>query len=231
GAGPGAADLLTLRGYARYDEGALAADARPAELLGKGHLAMTIDQGGSRNRYQGVVVLDGESLEEAAHRYFAQSEQIPTIVRLAVAEVMGRSHAWRAGGLIAQFLPAASDRLGHRDLPGGDAPEGAEAATEPEEDDAWTEARSLVATIEDHELIDPEISADNLLFRLFHERGVRVFSPRPLADRCTCTEERIHTMLERFSADERRDMTVDDEIVVTCEFCSAEYRFTPDTFV
>ncbi len=219
-----------LRAYARYDETALDNDARPGELLGTGHLAMTIDQGGSRNRYQGVVTLNGDSLEEAAHRYFDQSEQIPTVVRLAVAEVMGRGHAWRAGGLIAQFLPAASDRMPHRDLPGGDAPEGADPLAAPDDDDAWTEARSLIATIEDHELIDPEISADDLLFRLFHERGVRVFQPRGLAARCSCTEDRIRTMLERFSDEERRDMSVDDEIVVTCEFCSAEYRFAPDAF-
>ena len=223
----------SLRAYARFDRSAVetmqeGGEIQPAALLGRGHLAMTIDQG-SAKRYQGVVALDGENLEQAAHRYFRQSEQVPTVVRLAVAEGLGGDHAWRAGGLIAQFLPRATERAGHRDLPGGDDPRGPTLRAGREaEDDAWHEARMLVATIEDHELIDPEISADQLLLRLFHERGVTVFAPRKLADRCSCTKARVRAMLASFSEEDRRDMVVDGKIVVTCEFCNSRYDFRLD---
>ena len=116
-------------------------------LLGEGHLAMTIDQGAATTRYQGIVPLSGQSLEEAAHQYFRQSEQIPTRVRLAVGTVTagGRAH-WRAGGILVQFMPHSPERLRAADIHPGDVPEGHEilASTDPDgiEDDAWTEARS-----------------------------------------------------------------------------------------
>lgn len=207
------------------------------ELLGKGTLAMTIDQGKHMNRYQGVVALDGGTLEEVAHRYFVQSEQIPTRVRLAVAEVLERqpgeapSHAWRAGGLLVQFLPDSPERGRQPDLHPGDAPEHVDAALSAEvEDDAWVEAQVLVDTVKDIELTDPEMAAERLLIRLFHERGVRVFDPQPLRDRCRCSRERVGTMLRNFPQDDRDHMTVDGEIVVTCEFCNSTYHFAPNEF-
>ena len=149
-------------------------------LLGHGHLAMTIDQGPDMSRYQGLVALDGGSLEDAAHEYFLRSEQIPTRVRLAVGEEWrssdGGKHRWRAGGMLMQFLPKAPERARQADLHPGDAPEGAEVHAVAE-DDAWVEARSLIETVEDVELIDPDLSGERLLYRLFHERGVRVFNP------------------------------------------------------
>ncbi|MEJ1157098.1 Hsp33 family molecular chaperone [Prosthecomicrobium sp. N25] len=207
--------------------------ASTAALLGTGHLAMTVDQGPDMNRYQGVVALDGSSLEEVAHAYFAQSEQIPTRVRLAVAEILTRDpgrgprHAWRAGGLLVQFLPDSQDRIRRRDLDPGDVPEGVSRPEAPDDDDAWVEARSLAETVEDVELIDPEVSSERLLYRLFHERGVRVFEPQPLQDRCRCTREAVTGMLDQFTAEEVADMTVDGEIVVTCEFCNTRYHFDP----
>src|SRR6185503_6064615 len=161
-------------------EAAIAARAASAgELLGQGHLAMTIDQGGDMSRYQGLVALEGGTLEDAAHEYFLRSEQIPTRVRLAVAEEFsaasgGPRHRWRAGGLLLQFVPRAPERARVADLDPGDAPDGAEKHTVTE-DDAWIEGRSLAETIEDIELIDPAVSSERLLYRLFHERGVRVF--------------------------------------------------------
>ena len=147
-------------------------------LLGKGHLAMTVDQGPDMSRYQGLVALDGGNLEDAAHEYFLRSEQIPTRVRLAVGEEWrgggdGPKHRWRAGGMLLQFLPKAPERA-QQDLDPGDVPEGVEKP-EIEEDDAWVEGQSLIATVEDVELIDPDLSGERLLYRLFHERGVRVF--------------------------------------------------------
>jgi molecular chaperone Hsp33 len=93
-----------------------------------------------------------------------------------------------------------------------------------DEDDAWVEAKALVDTVKDVELTDPEVSVEMLLFRLFHERGVRLFDPQPLADKCRCSREKIEGVLSGFSAEEIDAMTVDGEIVVTCEFCSTRYR-------
>jgi molecular chaperone Hsp33 len=225
-----------LRAYARYDDDAVATAvaegrASPADLLGRGHLAMTIDQGGDMRPYQGVVALDRTGLEEVAHVWFAQSEQIPTRVRLAVAEELTRTaggvrRAWRAGGVLAQFLPESEDRRRARDLHPGDAPEGTVAPEQPV-DDAWAEAEALVGTVEDVELTDAELSPERLLWRLFHERGVRVFEPQPLVERCRCSQERVGLMLASFTAEEIDHMTVDGTIEVTCEFCSTKYCYDP----
>jgi len=216
-----------VRAYARYDEVRLkeANGAPTGELLGLGHLAMTIDAGPDMARYQGVVPLEGEGLEAAAHQYFAQSEQIPTRVRLAVAEAFGSGeHSWRAGGILVQFLPQAGERV--RDLPGGDVPEGFHQPVDDE--DAWMEAKSLVETVEDHELIDPTIPSEELLYRLFHERGVRVFQQQEVRHSCRCSRERILGMLRSFSEDEKRDMIDEDGMInVTCEFCSTKYCVVP----
>ncbi|MGH6817578.1 MAG: Hsp33 family molecular chaperone [Methylovirgula sp.] len=213
-----------LRAFARFDEGRLAEN--DADLLGNGHLALTLEQGDDRSRYQGVVALEGQGLEEAAHRYFLQSEQIPTFVRLAVAErVMGAQTSWRAGGLMVQFLPETPERK--PDLPPGDAPAGAPVAEAPE-NDAWVEAKTLAATVEDHELVDPTLSSERLLYRLFHERGVRVFSAQSVKAACRCSRQRIANMLKRFTPQECADMVGDNgKIGVTCEFCSTYREFEP----
>jgi molecular chaperone Hsp33 len=188
---------------------------------------MTVDQGPDMSRYQGLVELTGDSLEEAAHEYFLRSEQIPTRVRLAVGEEWsGGQHRWRAGGLLTQFLPKAPERARQADLHPGDAPEGV-VLDEVEEDEAWVEGQSLVATLEDIELIDPDLSGERLLFRLFHERGVRVFKELPLQAKCSCSRDAVAGMLKSFSAQDRADMVKDDKVVVTCEFCSSVYEFTP----
>src|ERR1700710_769588 len=166
-----------LRAYARYDVKRLTDGLDSGALLGKGHLAMTIDQGPDMSRYQGLVALEGGSLEDAAHEYFLRSEQIPTRVRLAVGEEWrggeGPKHRWRAGGMLLQFLPKAPERA-QRDLAPGDAPDGTITHTVAD-DDAWVEGQSLIATVEDVELIDPDLSGERLLYRLFHEPGGRGF--------------------------------------------------------
>jgi molecular chaperone Hsp33 len=223
-----------LRATARFETDRVSAlgsgPLKDADLIGTGHLAMTIDQGTAASRYQGVVALEGQSLEEAAHQYFRQSEQIPTEVRLAVAEAVGEGEGrWRAGGLVVQFLPQSIDRARLADLPPGDIPEGhAHLSGDAPEDDAWVEARSLVATIEDHELVDPNVSSETLLYRLFHERGVRVFDRQPVHETCRCSRERVMGMIRSFTPQERRDMVADDgRIVITCEFCSRRYDLDP----
>ncbi|MDQ0560491.1 molecular chaperone Hsp33 [Rhizobium mesoamericanum] len=239
--GDGPVDLLVcdfstpenVRAYARFNRGLLdkavaAGQIEPEQLLGKGMLAFTIDQGKFSQPYQGIVALDGATLEEIAGTYFRQSEQIPTRVRLAAAELFDRDgagkprHRWRAGGLVAQFLPEAPERMRQPDLHGGD---GDTAGSPHKEDDAWAEARSLVDTIDADELTDPQVGTERLLYRLFHERGVRVYEPREVFDRCSCSREKIKGVLKGFSAEEIDASQEDGTISVTCEFCSTTYRF------
>jgi molecular chaperone Hsp33 len=220
-----------VRAYARFDAKRVeAAGANPdsGALLGKGHLAMTIDQGPDTNRYQGLVALEGGDLEAAAHQYFAQSEQIPTRVRLAVAEEFraGGVRQWRAGGILLQFLPRAPERRRVADIHPGDAPPGTKPHELPE-DDAWVEGRALIDTVEDIELLDPELSSERLLYRLFHERGVRVFNNLDVRAECSCSRPRVEAMLKSFSQDDRDHMVENGQISVTCEFCSTTYKFEP----
>jgi molecular chaperone Hsp33 len=225
-----------VRACARFDAervaAAIAANAAdPGKLLGHGHLAMTIDQGPDMSRYQGLVPLEGGDLEHAAHEYFLRSEQIPTRVRLAVAEEFraganGPRRHWRAGGILLQFLPNSAERSRQADLDPGDAPPGTAPHVLPE-DAAWTEGRSLVATVDDIELIDPALSSERLAYRLFHERGVRVFRAAPVAAQCSCSRQNVENMLRSFSQSDRDDMVEDGRITVTCEFCSSTYVFAP----
>jgi molecular chaperone Hsp33 len=238
----GAVDMIVVdvvapdrvRAYARFDEAKVEELAKQgvggAGLLGRGHLAMTIEPGGSDpNRYQGVVPLEGEGLEVAAHRYFTQSEQIPTKLRIAVGEEMhagSKKTSWRAGGVLAQFLPREGGRAIPADLDPGDAPEGFQR-DQVEEDDAWVEAQSLVETVEDHELLDPSLSSERLLYRLFNERGVRVFDQQKVTAHCTCSRERVSSLLQGFPESDRTDMIEDGKVAVTCEFCGRKYSFDP----
>jgi molecular chaperone Hsp33 len=219
-----------FRALARFDEKAVAERAATGggDLLGVGHLAFTVETAGVSSRYQGVVALAGQGLEAAAHDYFERSEQIPTLVRLAVGQsVTAQGAEWRAGGLLAQFVPDTPERLRRVDFDPGDAPEGTVAEEAPE-DDEWVEAKSRAATTEDHELIDPRLSSERLLFRLFNERGVRVSEAADLREACRCSADRIDAMLQSFSPEERRAMVGDDGMIgVTCEFCSVKRVFDP----
>jgi molecular chaperone Hsp33 len=209
-----------LRGYASYDAGRLdglelgpgATAALVPLLLGKGYLAFTIDpQGEEMERYQGIVDLSGATLAEAAHAYFAQSEQLNARVVLAAAHrkgVDGRRY-WRAGGILLQQLPAQADGLSAEDRLF-----------------AWEKATALLGTTKPDELTDPGLGPNDLLFRLFHEDGVRVFETAPLQDRCTCSRDKVRGILATFTPDEIADMaTPDGLITVTCQFCSAGYSF------
>jgi molecular chaperone Hsp33 len=223
-----------FRAMARFDAARLAdaPDLAPAALLGTGMLALTVDQGSESSRYQGVVELAGEGFEAAAQQYFRQSEQIPTKVRLAAGQIIDRTGAHiRAGGILVQFLPTSPDRQRALDLPPGDAPEGSAILTQnngEDEDDLWREARLLTQTVEDHELIDPTLSAERLVYRLFHERGAEGFAQTRLVEACRCSRERILGMLRRFSPEDRRDMKADDGLIsISCEFCSRSHVFEP----
>ena len=212
-----------LRGYARFSEERVAALGSEAEgrLLWHGHFAMTIDRGENTERYQGVVPLERETLTEAADTYFRQSEQLPTFIRLAVARhyragaAGARPWTWRAGGLLVQKLTGEG---GHAGSP-----------TASEEED-WTRARMLAETVEDHELLDPLLPPDRLLYRLFHEEQVRAYPAVALETYCSCSRARVEDLLRRFTSEDLKDMVVDGEMWVTCEFCNCRYRFDPTAF-
>ncbi len=205
----------SLRGYCRFDADRLATllaetpRAGARALLGKGVFIMTIDQGADMDRYQGVTSIEGDTLALCAEEYFAQSEQTPTRIKLAVGQVdSGDGAEWRAGGLLIQNIAADEAR----------------GSTE----DAWVRAQVLFDTTREDELLDPMLASDTLLWRLFNEDGVRVFEPWPLAAFCRCSEERIITVLTSFSDEERAEMVEDDgKIRVTCEYCSRVYEMTP----
>jgi molecular chaperone Hsp33 len=205
-----------LRGYCRFDADKVAAVSggfsRPGAgtLLGKGLFIMTIDPTDLKDRYQGVTEIEGETLALCAERYFAQSEQTPTRVRLAVAELQndaGRS--WRAGGVIVQNI--AGDE--------------ARGSTE----EAWDRVQALFLTVAEDELVDPQVTPATLLYRLFHEDGVRLFSPKPLRAFCRCSETRVIDMLRAFPPEDRAEMVEPDGAIrVTCEYCSRSYVVAPD---
>ncbi len=216
-----------VRGYAHYDRDAGLAGLTPHALTGAGHLAMTIDQGEEMERYQGIVPLGSATLTDAAHTYFTQSEQIPTRLRLSAGPLMGRGagaeDVWRAGAIMVQHLPreGGSSPIA---ISSGDAPPG--AIEEVVENDDWVKARLLLDTVEDHELLDPMLSPEELLYRLYHEDGVTVYPVIPLERHCTCSRQKISDMMQQFSEDDRNHMTENGEIKVTCEFCSTTYSFT-----
>ena len=226
----------SMRGYAHFDEDAVArleavGERIPQEqLLGSGYLAMTIDGGGAEDRYQGVVPLDGETLTNAANTYFAQSEQIPTEVLLCAGQLVEQGAdgdaGWRAGGIVVQHLPEGG-APSPMEVDSGILPEGMDAP-ELEEDDSWTRAKFLVQTTQDHELLDPTLAGERLLYRLYHEDGVRAFTPIDIERHCTCSRVRVSDMLSQFDANDLADMVKDGKIEVTCEFCNALYCFEPE---
>jgi molecular chaperone Hsp33 len=228
-----------LRGYASFDR-----DAFPTEsvknqktledtkdvsdtppLLQGGTLVMTIDQGPDTERYQGVVALRDGDLTSAADLYFAQSEQIPSFIRVAVArqyhvpkDSTSGTWSWRAGGLMVQKLTheGGVGASGHSAASADDA--------DMDEDDAWERAKIFASTVEDYELLEPTLSAENVLYRLFHEEQVRVFPKTPLRAFCHCSEDRVKNMLAVMAPGEIEMLTQDGRIQVTCEFCSRCYE-------
>ena len=215
-----------IRGLARFDEAAVQAltergGATPEALLGAGQLVFTLDQGPHMQRYQGMVALSG-SLQEAAEEYFRQSEQLPTRVRLAAGPLLDESGThWRAGALMIQHLPPASGAAGESDEE--------ERRRKARDADDWNTAQALFETVEDQELLDPAISPERLVYRLFHEQGVRVFEPVEVQFRCGCSREGLLAVLRRFSPGERQRMVeADGRIHARCEFCATTYTFTPE---
>jgi molecular chaperone Hsp33 len=196
-----------MRGYARFDAERIDAGSDIAALLGDGRLALTVDQGDAGAAYQSIVELTGASLTECMQTYFRQSEQLKTGLKIAVGRVAenGTWH-WRGGGLMVQRL--------------------ADQPVDDEHQEDWHRTMLLLGTATDAELLDPGLPADALLYRLFHEEGVRVFAPQDLRFGCRCTRERVEKLLQSFPDAEVEEMRQDDGLlVVTCQFCNAGFRF------
>jgi molecular chaperone Hsp33 len=214
------ADVTTagaIRGYAQFDAAKLAlvsqSGAAVPRFLGAGYLALTVDQGEHTERYQGIVELQGPTLAHCVHHYFRQSEQVEAALKVAVARIANRDGIprWRAGALMIQRLPRESFTLESED-----------------EDEAWRRAAIFMSSSTSAELVDPELGSERLLFRLFHEDGVRAHPPHLLKAQCRCSRQRVETMLRALQPDDLDDMKVDGRVTVTCEFCSTVYPFDAD---
>ena len=206
-----------LRGYARADadklDALLAAGDNPsaAALLGHGYLAFSVDQGPDRERHQGIVSIEGDSLADMALHYFQTSEQLQCTVRLACAKT---PLGWRAGALILERVAR-------------------EGGLDPEMDDdaqteSWRTATALAATLKESELLDDTLQPDRLLFNLFGTEGVAADRNRALAYGCRCSRARLSGILETFPKDDLDHMAVGGDIVMTCEFCNLDFRFGRD---
>ncbi len=215
------ADVSTagaVRGYAQYDTAKLAlappeAGASVPDLLGAGHIAFTVDQGEHSDRYQGIVELSGDTLAECAGHYFRQSEQLQAGIKLAVGRV-GEGRTWRAGGLMLQRVP----------------PEGGYGPIADDVEDEWRRGMVLMSSATQAELTDPLLPPRRLLYRLFHQHGVRVYNTYSLEARCRCSRARIETILRAFPPDELDEMRSERVVTVTCEFCNRRYDFNAADF-
>lgn len=207
-----------VRAYAQFDPEAVAkaesdAEIAPAAaLLGKGYIAFTVDQGPDTDRYQGIVELYGKTLTDCVQHYFRQSEQIDTGLTVSVDREInpdGTPGQWRTGGIMIQRLPQEQGLV----------------ASDKEDD--WRRAMVLMASVTGDELLSTELAAPDLLYRLFHEDGVRVYEGHALRFGCRCSRERVETMLRSLPREEVQELKIDDgRVEVTCQFCSTDYHFT-----
>ena len=220
-----------VRAYASYDADRLDHDADPFSQIGEGYFAVMLDQGEGMTPYQGFTPIAGKSLSACAETYFAQSEQIPTRFQLAFGKSIepGRTERWRAGGVMLQHMPSeggvAADQgsgdgglLTHADILGG------------AESENWNRANLLLDTVETLEMIGPSVAPTDLLVRLFHEEGPRVFDPTPVRFGCSCSEDKVRSTMSIYSQKDIAKMTTDDGIVTAdCQFCGAHYEMDPKT--
>ncbi len=180
-----------------------------AQYLGKGYIAFTVDQGGNTERYQGIVELKGASLVDCVQHYFTQSEQITTGIKMAAGE---RDGMWRGGAIMLQRMPEE----------GGDQAPSNRANWD---EDGWRRSMILMDTCKDEEILDPDLSADDILVRLFHQEGVRVYEPLAVTKGCRCDVERVENILMQMPAEDREYVAEDGKITMHCEFCSHDFVF------
>ncbi len=231
-----------LRFYARTDPerfaALLATDPEPnaAALLGRGYLAFTVDQGGEMERHQGIVAIEGESLAEMAQHYFETSEQHDCSVRLSAQQT---DAGWRSAALVLERIAHGGGQFDGTGTASGlvlqdgveldnarlDAASRAVAGSRDAAVESWRTALMLAATVTDAELLDDRLSAEELLYRLFHSEGVAADRPRALAYGCRCSRARLAGILGGFPSEDLDHMTVGGDIVMTCEFCAVDFRF------
>ncbi len=222
-----------IRAYASYDAERLT-DANHFEQVGEGYFAIMIDQGKGTAPYQGITPLAGGSLRACAEAYFAQSEQIPTrfALNFGLSTEGDSGEHWRAGGIMLQHMPKASPFAA---APEGGSGEGGllqptDVAPDGEEGENWNRANILLDTVDALELIGPSIAPTDLLLRLFHEEGPRVFDAQPIRFGCTCSKDRVRQSLSIYSAKDIATMTTDDgRVTADCQFCGAHYNLDPTT--
>lgn len=219
-----------IRAYASFDEDRLDDVADPYAQIGSGYFAILIDQGEGMTPYQGITPIAGGSLSACAETYFAQSEQLPTRFAMSFGQSQqpGEDLHWRAGGIMVQQMPEASPEL----QSGGSGEGGlllAEDVLDADDLEAWSHVNILLDTAEQIELIGPQVQPTDLLVRLFHQDGPRVFDPQPVRFGCTCSPDRVRQSLSIYSSKDIAHMTTERGIVTAdCQFCGAHYEFDPD---
>ncbi|MBV7380054.1 Hsp33 family molecular chaperone HslO [Maritimibacter dapengensis] len=214
-----------VRAYASFDEERLDPEGAPFAQIGRGYFAILIDQGKGTTPYSGLTPIAGQSLSDCAQSYFAQSEQLPTRFILSFLKESGM---WRAGGVMLQHMPKASPLM----KDGGSGEEGLLTAEDIFSDDNerenWSRANILLDSVEQDEMIGPEVQPTELLVRLFHEERPRVFDPQSVEFGCTCSSEKVIQSLSIYSEKDIATMTTDEGIVTAdCQFCGAHYEFDP----
>jgi len=218
-----------IRGWASYDAEGLT-EAPPFDQIGEGYFAVLIDQGAGMTPYQGITPLAGGSLAACAATYFAQSEQLPTRFALSYGRstLPGQPERWRAGGMMLQHMPKSAPFFASGGGSGeGGLLEGADIL-QGRESENWNRANLLLDTVEDIELIGPSVHPTDLLIRLFHEEGPRVFDAQPVEFGCSCSAERVRNSLGIYSQEEIMTMTTPDgTLTADCQFCGAHYEFDP----
>jgi molecular chaperone Hsp33 len=221
-----------LRAYASYDDEALDLDADPFAQIGKGFFAILIDQGDDMTPYQGITPLAGGSLAACAQTYFAQSEQLPTRFHLTYgrAQEPGAAESWRAGGIMLQHMPKASPLMAQ------DGASGEKGLLQPEDilqDEAaenWQRVNILLDTVEEIEMIGPQVSPTDLLVRLFHEESPIAYDAQPIKFGCTCSEDKVRQSMSIYSTRDLAHMTTDEgTLTADCQFCGAHYVLDPTT--
>ena len=221
-----------LRGYAAFDDNRAALQAatlshdptgpvRLGQIMGDGYIAFTVDDGGTNGRYQGIVELDNQYLSDAAMRWYENSEQLNTVVVCAAARA---PDGWQAVALMLQRIAAEGGKRG--------AMTWSDAAARAKSDDAWHTAKTLLASVTRDELLDPALSPENIIFRLFNTLAPHSAPARPVADQCRCNVEKVEAMLQQLGADEVEDLADEDgNLTITCEFCKTKRAYHRDAML
>lgn len=215
-----------IRAYASYDADRLEEEAPGFPQIGQGYFAILIDQGEGMEPYQGITPIAGGSLAACAQTYFAQSEQLPTQFQMTFGQAQrpGGSEGWRGGAMMLQAMPKAERVAAVGE--GGDPAvmQATDFLLEDEKED-WNRANILMSSVEEMELIGPDVQPTDLLVRLFHEESPRVFDPQPVAFGCTCSEDRVRNSLSIYSAKDIAHMTTErGTVTADCQFCGAHYE-------